>query len=297
VEAVTPPRRDPQALRRLHDLLLSPIWSGLTPNDLLVIVPDGPLHALAFSALPGRHATYLVEEHPLLVAPSVAAWLRTSTELGRLPERPASAAALGNPRIDPRLFDLPNLPAAADEAKTVAGFYDRSEVAIGEAATRAAMERAVATADLVHFAGHALIHPSNPQESQLVIWDPTGSRLTAAEIQKFVSPRARLVVLAACRSIAGTMTRSDGPVGLARAFLSAGVPSVVAAHWLVDDRASRELFTVFHREFARSGDAPRALQASQRALLQSGDAVLRDAVNWAGFIAIGGAPIRAARSN
>jgi CHAT domain-containing protein len=52
---------------------------------------------------------------------------------------------------------------------------------------------------------------------------------------------ARLVVLSACETGLGKLSRGDELVGLQRAFLYAGTPAVVTTLWKVDDRASYEL--------------------------------------------------------
>ena len=49
----------------------------------------------------------------------------------------------------------------------------------------------------------------------------------------------RLAVLAACGSADGPVALGGASLSLARPFLSAGVPNVVASLWPVSDRASR----------------------------------------------------------
>lgn len=72
--------------------------------------------------------------------------------------------------------------------------------------------------------------------------------------------------------------------------MQAGVPTVIATPWDVDDRASRRLLAIFHREFARSGDAARSLRTAQVAMLRSDDPTLRHPDDWAGLVALGGQP-------
>ena len=57
---------------------------------------------------------------------------------------------------------------------------------------------------------------------------------------------ARLVVLSACETGLGKLSRGDEVVGLQRAFLYAGTPAVVTTLWKVDDRASFELIRAFY---------------------------------------------------
>jgi len=77
-------------------------------------------------------------------------------------------------------------------------------------------------------------------------------------------------------------------MSLARAFLQAGVPSVVANRWLVEDRAAATLLTAFHDVYRKTGDAAVALQRAQLSLIGSPDARLRQPSAWAGWALIGG---------
>ena len=52
--------------------------------------------------------------------------------------------------------------------------------------------------------------------------------------------RARLVVLSCCHSARGEV-KSEGVVGIARAFLGAGARAVLVSLWAIDDKATMEL--------------------------------------------------------
>ena len=57
--------------------------------------------------------------------------------------------------------------------------------------------------------------------------------------------RARLVVLSQCDSFKGDL-RSDGVVGLTRAFVAAGAHTLVASLWKVHDEATLKLMARFY---------------------------------------------------
>jgi CHAT domain-containing protein len=57
---------------------------------------------------------------------------------------------------------------------------------------------------------------------------------------------ARLVVLSACETGLGKLSRGDELVGLQRAFLYAGTPAVITTLWKVDDKATFELVRAFY---------------------------------------------------
>ena len=79
---------------------------------------------------------------------------------------------------------------------------------------------------------------------------------------------SRLVVLSACSTAEGRLSASEGATSLARSFLAAGTPAVLASLWEADDAAASRLMTKLHRRL-RTGDDPimalRAVQLSELA--------------------------------
>jgi CHAT domain-containing protein len=76
---------------------------------------------------------------------------------------------------------------------------------------------------------------------------------------------ARLVVLSACETGLGKLSRGDELVGLQRAFLYAGTPAVVTTLWKVDDRATFELIRAFYTRL----DSANPVEALRQAQLEA----------------------------
>jgi CHAT domain-containing protein len=110
------------------------------------------------------------------------------------------------------------------------------------------------------------------------------SLLRACDLAGRRLARPRLAILAACGSALGP-TPAEGSLSLARAFLAAGVPAVVAALWPVEDEATAALLERFHRRLSAQGDPVGALREAQLNLLHTGAAPAR----WAGLELMGGA--------
>ena len=272
---------------RLYTLLLEPAARAIEGSSVVVVVRDGALQQLPFATLRDPQSSrYLIEDHALLVSPSASFFvdaLATSTASTRAPIE--SALMIGNPAAE----GVRPLPGAEAEADAAAALYRRHEVMTGRGATKGRFLAAAPAFEVIHFGGHALVNPEFPLLSRLVFADEhrTGQSLYAHELAKLRFPRTRVVVLAACSTAAGVVSRGEGVVSVARPFLAGGVPVVIASQWDVDDRATEQLTLVFHRELAKSGDPTRALRAAQLAMLRSGDAVLALPENWAAFVAIG----------
>jgi CHAT domain-containing protein len=203
--------------------------------------------------------------------------------------------AVGDPAFDPRHYpQLPRLAASNAEAAEAAALYPGSQLLRGELATRSAFLEGAENHRLIHFAGHALLHPV-PHLSRLLLAPGYGSdsgALYADEIAHHPLNHTELVVLSACRTVADGGQR-ENLTGLAAAFLAAGAPAVVASLWNVDDRPTRQLMHQFHLAFRQGSDPATALRTAQSALLTDTDPSLRSPAAWAGFEVIGGAlPIK-----
>jgi len=96
---------------------------------------------------------------------------------------------------------------------------------------------------------------------------------------------AQLAVLSGCNSALGRVTLGEGVIGLGGAFLSAGVRTVVASLWPVDDKVTAKLMRVFYEGLANGATISEALRAAQMAIASQSDT--QQPVYWAGFVAIG----------
>ena len=272
---------------RLYNLLIEPVKRAIEGSPVVVVVPDGALHQLSFATL--RHPQsrrYLIEDHALLVSPSASFFVDALAAAKTNTRSPLqSALMIGNPAAE----GMRPLPGAEAEAASAAAFYPRHEVMIGRTATKERFLETAPAFDVIHFGGHALVNPEFPLLSRLVFADErqTGQSIYAHELSKLRFPLTRVVVLAACSTAAGAVSRGEGVVSVARPFLSGGVPVVIASQWDVDDRATEQLTLAFHRELAKSGNPVLALHVAQLAMLRSNDAVQSQPDSWGAFVAIG----------
>jgi CHAT domain-containing protein len=167
--------------------------------------------------------------------------------------------------------------------------YPASKPLIGPQATKEAFLRWASEARMIHFAGHAASSPGTPLDSSLVLaGQGEGGRLTVVEIERARLRGVELVVLAGCDTADGDVVVEEGAVHLARAFLAAGVPSVVAGLWSVDDEATSRLFVEFHRASQKGASPTAALRAAQLRALQDSDPRIRLSGVWASFVVVGG---------
>ena len=279
---------------RLYELLVAPIATNLSGQSMVVFVPDGELQSVPFSALrnPQTHR-YLVEDHAVLESPSATVFVNGLLRLQRRSgQRIDSALLVGNPVMEGDVSsELKALPGSLAEATGAAQFYARHDVLTGMDATKSRFVRFAGGYDVVHFGGHSLVNTEYPLLSRLQFSpDRSGEAsqsLYAYEIGGVDFSRTRVVVLAACSTAAGAISRGEGVVSVARPFLAAGVPTVIASQWDVDDRATGQLFLAFHRAMFELQDPVQALQSAQLALLRGSNPEFAQPRSWGAFVALG----------
>ncbi len=287
-------KQDREAARDLFRLLVQPALEKAPEASQLVFIPDKAIHELPFAALlnpaTGR---YLVEEKAVALAPSATVYL-LAREHDRERARPDDKVlVVGNPAFDKTVFSgLLNLPSAEKEARTIAGMHPGAHLLTGPQATKKAVLAMAPEAGILHFAVHALENQDAPSRSRIVLapepGNPESGSLFASDLGSLRLPRTRLVVLSACQTAKGRISKTEGAQSLARAFLAAGVPAVVASLWPVNDRATSALLTGFHARLRQGLDPVRALQETQKDLIHSSEGDLRDPLSWASFELIGG---------
>jgi CHAT domain-containing protein len=262
---------DLQAMIRLAEALVEPVLAILPARTRqIVVVPDGPLHALPFELLPrairgggpAPRVGWLADTHVLAQAPSS----RMLRALGR--RRGARTAHVvgysPRPHATVRRSDgdvaVTPLPGALREARAVSALYEGCRPTCGASATAEAVLAAGRGADVLHVAAHAFADMNAPGLSGIVLAPEAKGAARAAFLsaERVAAARvdAELVVLSACESAAGALRRREGVLGLTRAFLEAGATAVLASRWSVDDHVARDLMVRFHRQL-RAG-APRA---------------------------------------
>lgn len=246
--------------------VVDPLKSYLNGAAELVIVPDGSLHLVPWGALRDPNSgRRWVEDVMLAVAPSLSA---ITTPLRNRNDDPSNrVVAVGNPAFDRSVHpELADLPGAESEARAIGALYPASVVLTGGDATPQRVLEEAARASILHIAAHAVPHVTDPELSTIVL-APGGAVdsdgvLTAREILACDMGRLRLVVLAACRSGDGPLSRIEGPLSVARPFLENGAQAVAVSLWDFPDESGSKLAETLHRG-VRNGLSPAA--AMQRA--------------------------------
>jgi CHAT domain-containing protein/Tfp pilus assembly protein PilF len=286
--------------RELYQLLIKPVETRLDPGKEVFVVADRPLNSLPFGALINPDTgKYLIEKYIISFSPSSTVFIHCSDTARRKEAFSLEHCVSVGESIfhQSALMNLP-LPSAIKEAEQVAALYGHnSKLLLNGAATEASVRREITTAEVIHIATHGLGNEWKSEYSSLAFWAPPGGStldddgmLQSGEISRMKLPRARLVVLSACRTLIGRDYRGEGMVGLARAFIAAGAPLVVASLWNIDSQITAKMMNDFHRYRTRSNlSTAMAIRQAQLDMLHQDTTNYRRPYSWAGFVVVGGA--------
>ena len=250
----------------LYEVLIQPIGEEISNKKNLVIVPHGMLHYLPFQALLNKEGKYLLESFNISYLPSasVLKYARTKNKGNRV-----DLFAVGNPATG-----LSPLPAAEVEVEEVSALFEKKLVLTGREATKVSVKSQAPEYDMVLLSTHGEMIESNPLMSNLRFTpsENNDGKLTVSEIFD-MEIKANLVTLSACetalaRGETGDFPQGDDLVGLSRAFMHAGTPSVVASLWKVSDDSTVELMRTFYRNL-KSMPKSEALRKAQLDLMKS----------------------------
>jgi CHAT domain-containing protein len=245
----------------LYQNLIQPILPHVSGKEL-IIVPHDVLHYLPFHALVGPDGRYLIEKYPIyyLSSASLLQFVKEKRKAGG-----EKVLAFGNPDLgDPEK----NLEFAELEAKEVKAAYPESSVYIRKEATEEKSKTLSANHDILHFATHAQLNEDDPLSSAVLL-AKEGKEDGKLEVREIfgMDLKANLVVLSGCETGLGKLSTGDELVGLTRAFIYAGTPSVVASLWSVDDSSTAQLMASFYRNL-KTMSKVEALRQAQLELIR-----------------------------
>lgn len=254
-------------LRDLYKLLIEPVSASLpaAPDAMITIVPHGPIFQVPFTALLSPKNKFFIEDHSLSYLPAIAV-LRATGSMEKAVDASANTLlAFGNPITNATAF-LGKLPYAEKEVRAVAALFPpgASAVEVADKATKSEFCKLAPEKTLIHLATHGLVDEVHPMDSALVL-APEGQDdglLTVRDILQLPPLKSKLIVLSACQTGRGQIT-GDGVVGLSRAFIIAGTPSIMVSQWNVDDVMTEFQMKQFYTNFLKGVGKATALRNAQ----------------------------------
>ncbi|MCL1471124.1 CHAT domain-containing protein [Argonema antarcticum] len=278
-----------QKLQQLHQILIKPIADILPtePAARVIFIPQDALFLVAFPALKDTSGKYLIEQHTILTAPAIQLLDFTRQQRQRISEK--DVLVVGNPTM-PSLpselgkppEQLPSLPGAEREAKAIATLLSTQAIT-GNQATKAKILQQLPNAGIIHLATHGLLDDFSGFQSSIAL-APSGKDDGLLTVREIISLKlnAQLAILSACDTGRGRIS-GDGVIGLSRAFIGAGVSSVIVSLWSIPDGPTAFLMTEFYQNMQKNIDKAQALRQAMLTTMKQNP----NPRDWAAFTLIG----------
>ncbi len=305
--------------------LLEPLLQVGDPNtEELAIIPDGVLYYLPFETVviaihpqesekfaQGRE--YMLHRYAISYSPSASVLGNLQAQVAR--RDPAEMRArkafigFGDPQYKPKasqsdsfhynptlqqqgFYDLSRLFNTIKELKAISSVFPNSnKIFLRDTATESAVKKNLKGYKYIHFATHGILDERNPEFSGVVmnlvkIKKPQDGFLQASEIFD-LNLNSDMVVLSACETGLGKVIKGEGMVGLTRAFLYAGTPSIVVSLWTVADDSTSKLMIYFYQQLAKGLPRDQAMRQAKLQLMnetQGESYIYSDPFYWGPFI-------------
>ena len=275
-------------LTLLYQMIIAPV-ANLLETPEIIIVPERSLFRVPFPALLDETGKYLSETFRIRIVPSL-------TTLKLIQDSPADyhsqtgALIVGDPDVGKVILKgnyetFKPLPCARNEAEMI-GQWLGVKPLLGKHATKQAVLQRIHSVSLVHLAAHGDAERGEialaPERIGRGIPQEKDYLLTMSDISK-VQVRAKLVVLRCCHSARGQI-RTEGVIGIARAFLGSGARSVLVSLWALEDSATKYFMCRFYKNLIRGKSASESLHQAMKWMRDHG---FSDVSEWAPFLLMG----------
>lgn len=291
---------------QIYRKVLIPLLKNAGQNiTQLVLIPDGVLYYLPFETVltqihpqtderfpNGRE--YLLHRYSIHYSPSVSVlgMIQTQVKNRNTAEmvKRKKFLGFGDPEYKPNekqekdfvynktlkrqgFYNLDRLFNTRIELREISSIFSTSNTTfLREKARESTVKKNVKGYKYVHFATHGILDERNPEFSGVVMNlvqadKPEDGFLQSSEIFD-LKIDSDLVVLSACETGLGKVIKGEGMVGLTRAFLFAGTPSIVVSLWTVADESTSKLMIYFYKYLDGGFSKDEALRKARLELMQ-----------------------------
>jgi len=283
------PKMDKQAqaflepAQTLYNWLIQPLSSGLHDIKTLIIVPDGALRTMPFSALHDGQQ-FLIQKYALAITPGLCLRSQPAQPL----HEPAGILLGG---LSEAVQDFSSLPCAEHELKSLFQLFDSVDAPLLNhdfTTPNVHLELKQKAYSVVHIASHGQFS-GNLKDTFILTYDDKLSMDSLEQLMSLATLQKRpveLLTLSACETAVGD---DRAALGLAGVALKAGVASALASLWKVDDVATQAIVVEFYRQLHNHNlSKALALQNAQKIMLTDRKyRAYQHPYFWSAFLLIG----------
>ncbi|MBF2084180.1 CHAT domain-containing protein [Thermoleptolyngbya sp. C42_A2020_037] len=280
---------NPQPAQKLYDQLIRPFEPLFQQQQVetLTFVQDDILRSVPMSALHDG-TQFLIQKYAIAYTPSLQ--LTSPVPLARGNLRALAAGLTDTSPADSEAGRFDPLFYVSEELDAILVELPRSRTLTGSAFRLDNLTQTLFSNNfpILHIATHG-IFGTEAEDTFLVTADPPENKLTLNQLDRLlrgVDPNrpVQLLSLTACTTAVGD---DRAALGLAGVAAQAGVRSVLASLWFVNDAATSDLIQGFYADLKNPDlSKAKALQQAQIQLIESGGKFARPAY-WAPFILVG----------
>ena len=307
----------------IYQQLLLPIENQLKGKRRLIIIGDGVINYIPFEMLlsspsvkPFEALHFLLRDHEISYHYSSKLFAKARRKTQNLNRHFFAFAPVYEQMTNTIAVNLPlntnlraingdgnftPLPESEKEVKAIATLFEQQSInhttlTLRQEATEAALKTNLEQPyQFIHIAGHSFADLENPKFSGIACFqiDSTGQNintlkedgiLCTGEIYN-INTNTDLVTLSSCESGYGKLKKTEGLLGLNRAFIYAGTPNVVFSLWKVYDKVSAELMIDFYKNILQGRDYAQSLRQAKLNLLN--EEKTASPHYWAPYLLIG----------
>jgi len=186
------------------------------------------------------------------------------------------------------------LPGSEKEINLIDSVFVKKKMTVEEVLNNNATESYIKQADLkkykyIHIATHGIVNIAEPKLSGLIFYPEKSGNdgiLYSGEIYN-LELNADLVVLSACETGIGKISKSEGVIGLSRALLYAGAKNIIVSLWKVSDESTTDLMVDFYTNLIlNKQDKSEALYNAKIKMIEKGGNFAHPFF-WSPFVLIG----------
>ncbi|RLD50934.1 MAG: hypothetical protein DRI94_07430 [Bacteroidetes bacterium] len=299
----------PKYLTSANDLY-NILFPGRIPENLkkLTIIPDGIINLIPFEALitesykgdinDFKKYPFLIKKYQInydysadLLLKSYHEKSRTNNASDWLGIAPvfdkAGSTVINGMSVTP-------LPGSEKEVNLIDSVFTKKNRSVEEILNNNATESYIKQANLkdyryIHIATHGIVNIAEPKLSGLIFYPEKSGNdgiLYSGEIYN-LELDADLVVLSACETGIGKISKSEGVIGLSRALMYAGAKNIIVSLWKVSDESTTDLMVDFYKNLINNNeDKAEALYHAKNKMIEAGGNFAHPFF-WSPFILIG----------
>jgi len=320
-------------LQDLYNIIFKPLADNVPfpKNAELIIAPDGILYYLPFEVLISGSKTgqtdntvifsdfsnnrFLIEDYNISYVPSSSTMDPVLREDKKDP--PGLYLGIGNPYfgqgpveqdfsediatgfIQLQGYELAPLPNTETQVKHIGDLFSglgETEIYLQINATEDIVKTKSSYYKYLLFATHGLLDEESPMDSSLAF--AANSRpgedgfLKASEIIN-LEINSDLAVLSACETGLGKIKTGEGVIGLTRAFMYAGTPSIMVSLWSVESASTAKMVEIFYKNLISGMNKTEALRQAKLEIMKGSETIKGQEFSynhpffWAPFILMG----------